>query len=179
VLTGPGFEEMAKLGKVAAASRLLVARSATMVAVKKGMPRPDISTVEKFRRALLAARSVAYSGPGAGVSGAHIAGMMERLGIADTMKPKTVLGPGGPAGLIGNYLVRGEAEIGFQQDSELMAVPGVDIVGPLPGEFALVTEFVFGVTVTAHDHAAAKALGEFLRAPRTRATMQAKGLTPA
>jgi molybdate transport system substrate-binding protein len=178
VLTGPGFDEMATLGKVLAASRLPVARSATMVAVKQGAPRPDISTAEKLKQALLAARAVAYSGPGAGVSGAHIARMMERLGIADAMKGKTVLGPGGPAGLIGNYLVRGEVEIGFQQDSELMAVPGVDIVGPLPGEFALVTEFVFGVTDTARDPQAASALGAFLRAPATRATMQAKGLTP-
>jgi molybdate transport system substrate-binding protein len=179
VLTGPGFDEMAKLGKVVAASRLVLARSATMVAVKKGAARPDISTLEKFKQALLAAKSIAYSGPGAGVSGAHIAKVMEQLGIADQMKPKTVLGPGGPNGLIGNYLVRGEAELGIQQDSELMAVPGVDIVGPLPPEIALTTEFVFGVHTGATDAAAAKALGAFMCAPVTRAKMKEKGVTPA
>jgi len=90
-----------------------------------------------------------------------------------------VLGPGGPAGLIGNYLLRGEAEIGIQQDSELMSVPGIDIVGPLPGEIGLVTEFVFAIHTEARDQAAASALGEFLRAPATRDVMKAKGLTPA
>jgi molybdate transport system substrate-binding protein len=179
VLTGPGFDEMAKLGKVAPASRLAIARSATMLAVKQGTPRPDISTVEKFRQAMLDAKSVAYSGPGAGSTGAHMAKVVEQLDIAEALKRKTILGPGGPAGLIGNYLVRGEAEIGIQQDSELMAVPGVDIVGPLPGEIGLVTEFVFAVHAGARDSVAAKALGQFLRLPASLAVMKAKGLTPA
>ena len=104
---------------------------------------------------------------------------LEQLGIAEAMKPKIVLGPGGPAGLIGNYLVRGEAEIGIQQDSELMSVPGVDIVGPLPGEIGLVTEFVFGIHTGARDPPPRRRWGEFLRAPATRAMMKAKGLTPA
>ena len=105
--------------------------------------------------------------------------MIEQLGIADAMKPKTVLGPGGPAGLIGNYLVRGEAEIGIQQDSELMAVPGVDIIGPLPAGIGLITDFVFGIHTGASDEGAGKALGEFLRSPAVRAVMKDKGLTPA
>ena len=179
VLTGPGFDEMATLGKVTPASRLTIARSATMLAVKQGTPRPDISTVETFKQAMLNAKSLAFSGPGAGASGAHVAKVLERLGIAEAMKPKIVLGPGGPAGLIGNYLVRGEAEIGIQQDSELMSVPGVDIVGPLPAEIGLTTEFVFAVHTGANDAAAAKALGEFMRTPAARATMKRKGLTPA
>ncbi len=178
VLTGPGFDEMVKLGKVVAASRLPIARSATMLGVKKGTPHPDISTVEKFKQAMLDAKSLAYSGPGAGASGAHAAKVMERLGIVETMKAKTVLGPGGPAGLIGNFLVRGDAEIGIQQDAELMSVPGVDIVGPLPGEIGLVTEFVYGAHTGATDIAATRALGEFLRAPATFAMMKEKGLTP-
>ena len=179
VLTGPGFDELAKLGKMIAASRLAIVRSATMLAVKRGTPHPDISTVEKFKQAMLAAKSVAFSGPGGGTSGVHVANVLERLGIAEPMKPKIVLGPGGPAGLIGNYLLRGEAEIGIQQDSELMSVPGIDIVGPLPGEIGLVTEFVFAIHTEARDQAAASALGEFLRAPATRDVMKAKGLTPA
>jgi molybdate transport system substrate-binding protein len=179
VLTGPGFDDMAKLGKVTPASRLAIARSATMLAVKQGTPRPDISTVEKFKQAMLNAKSLAFSGPGAGASGAHITKVLEQLGIAEAMKPRIVLGPGGPAGLIGNYLVRGEAEIGIQQDSELMSVPGVDIVGPLPAEIGLVTEFVFAVHTGARDTNAAKALGQFLRSPVSLAMMKAKGLTTA
>ena len=179
VLTGTGFDEMSRLGKVDGASRSAIVRSVTMVAVKMGTTRPDVSTVEKFKQAMLDAKSVVYSGPGAGVTGAHVAKVMEQLGIADAMKPRTVLGPGGPAGLIGNYLVRGDAEIGIQQDSELMAVPGVDIVGPLPGEIGLVTDFVFGIHAGARDAGAAQALGQFLRSPDALATMKAKGLTPA
>jgi molybdate transport system substrate-binding protein len=150
-----------------------------MVGVKQGTPRPDISTVEKFKEALLQAKSLAYSGPGAGASGAHAAKVIEELGIAGAMKPKTLLGPGGPAGLIGNYLVRGEAEIGIQQDAELMAVPGVDIVGPLPPGIGLTTEFVFGIHTATTNGAGSKALGEFLRTADVRAVMKAKGLTPA
>src|SRR5262245_62178959 len=179
VLTGPGFDDMAKFGKVDPGSRLRVARSQTMVGVKKGAPRPDISTLEKFKQALLAAKSVAYSGPGAGASGAHIASVIAQLGIVEAMKGKTILGPGGPAGLIGHYLVRGEAELGIQQDAELMAVPGVDIVGPLPPGIALTTDFVFGIHTGANDAGAAKALGDFLRTPAMRRVMTDKGLTPA
>ena len=178
VLTGPGFDDMAKLGKVDPGSRLRVASSQTMVGVKKGAPRPDISTLEKFSQALLAAKSVAYSGHGAGASGAHIASVIAQLGIVEAMKGKTILGPGGPAGLIGNYLVRGEAELGIQQDAELMAVPGVDIVGPLPPGIALTTDFVFGIHRGANDTGAAKMLGEFLRTPAMRGVMKDKGLTP-
>ncbi len=179
VLTGPGFDAMAKAGKVDAATRLPIARSATMVAVKKGTAKPDIATPEQFKQALLSARSIAYSGPGAGASGAHIAKVVEQLGIAEAIRPKTVLGPGGPEGLIGNYLVRGEAEIGIQQDSELMSVPGVEIVGPLPAGFALTTEFVFGVRTNCAHAGVAKALGQFLRSPTMLAAMTDKGLTPA
>ena len=179
VLTGPGFDEMAQLGKAATASRLTIASSQTMVGIRKGAPRPDISTLDKFKQALLDAKSIAYSGPGAGASGAHVAKVIEQLGIAEAMKPKTVLGPGGPQGLIGNYLVRGEAELGIQQDAELMAVPGVDIVGPLPPEIGLITEFVFGLHSVTRNDDAGKALGQFLRLPAARTVMKAKGLTPA
>jgi molybdate transport system substrate-binding protein len=179
VLTGPGIDEMVKAGKIVAGTRLDIASSETMVGVKSGTPKPDISTVEKFKQAMLAAKSIAYSGPGAGASGAHVAKVFADLGILDATKPKTVLGPGGPQGLIGNYLVRGEAEIGMQQDAELMMVPGVDIIGPLPPGIALTTTFVFAVHAGAKDQAAAKAIGEHLRSPEARTVMKAKGLTPA
>jgi molybdate transport system substrate-binding protein len=179
VLAGAGLDEMIEISKVIPGSRLGIANSRTMIAVKQGTPRPDVSTAEKFKQALLAAKSIAYSRPGTGVSGGHVAKVIEQLGIADDVRGKSVLGPGGPQGLIGNYLVRGEAEIGMQQDSELMAVPGVDIVGPLPPEFALTTAFVFGIHSGAADHTASQKLGQFMRSPAAVAVMKAKGLTPA
>ena len=179
VVTAAGFDELTRLGTLVVASRVPLARSVTMVAVKKGTSWPDISTMERFRQSMLDARSVVYSAPGSGATGAHMINVMNRLGIAEAMGPKTILGPGGPAGLIGHYLTRGEAEIGFQQDSELMAFPEVDIVGPLPGELGLVTEFVFGVHAAARDAEAARALGAFLRSPANLAAMKRKGLTPA
>jgi len=179
VLTREGFDEMVRLGKLIAASRTAIARSTAMVAVKKGTPRPDISTLAAFTQTMLDARSLVYSGPGSGIAGAHMVKVMNRLGIADTMKAKTILGPGGPAGLIGNYLVRGDAELGIQMDSELMAVPGVDIVGALPAEIGLIAEFVFGVHSAAADRAAAESLGQFLCGDAMRKAMTAKGLTAA
>lgn len=179
VLTGPGIEEMVKAGKVVPSSRLDLASSQTMVGVKTGTPKPDISTIAAFKQAMLNAKSIAYSGPGSGASGAHIVKVFEDLGILAATKGKTILGPGGPAGLMGNYLVRGEAEIGFQQDAELMMVPGVDIVGPLPPGIALTTAFAFGVHAAAADGGAGKALGPFLRSPAALAVMKAKGLKPA
>ena len=179
VLTGPGIDEMVQAGKVASGSRLDLASSQTMVGVKKGTPKPDISTIAAFKQAMLNAKSIAYSGPGSGASGAHIVKVFEDLGILAATQGKTILGPGGPAGLIGNYLVRGEAEIGFQQDAELMMVPGVDIIGPLPAGIALTTTFAFGVHVAAAAGGAGKALGSLLRSPAARAVMKAKGLKPA
>ena len=157
-----------------------IAHSAIMVAVKKGTPRPDISSVEKFKAAMLAAKSIAMSNPvGGGTSGAHLAKVFEQLGIADALKGKMIYGPGGPAGLIGNYLVRGEAEIGIQQESELMAVPGVDIVGPLPAEIQSVSVFALGKMATGGNGDAVKALGQLLRTPAALAVLKDKGLTPA
>lgn len=179
VVTAAGFDALVQLGAMAAASRLAVAQSVTMVAVRKGTPHPDISTVERFRQSMLDASSVVYSAPDSGSTGAHMIGVMNRLGIAAAMGPKTTLGPGGPSGLIGHFLMRGDAEIGFQQDSELMAFPDVDIVGPLPGELGLVTEFVFGIHSGTRNPDAAHALGEFLRSPLNLAAMKEKGLTPA
>jgi molybdate transport system substrate-binding protein len=103
------------------------------MAVQKGAPKPDISSAEKFKQAMLAAKSLAMSNPvGGGQSGANLMKIFERLGITEAMKPKLTFGPGGPAGLIGNFLVRKEVEVGIQQMPDLMAVPGIDIVGPLP-----------------------------------------------
>ena len=177
IVTAQGFEDLAKQGKVVTASRTDIARSAMGLAVQKGAPRPDISTADKFKQAMLAAKSLAMSNPvGGGTSGAVLARAFERLGITEAMKGKTTFGPGGPAGLIGNFLLRKEVEIGIQQIPELMAVPGIDIVGLLPDGIQSVTVFSAGVSTTAKDAGAAQALVKFLATAEAAAVMRAKGM---
>jgi molybdate transport system substrate-binding protein len=180
IMTAEGIDELIQKGKVAAGSRVDLVRSGIALAVQKGAPRPDISSAEKFKEALLAAKSIAMSNPvGGGTSGAHLAKVFDRLGITEALKPKMIFGPGGPAGLIGNYLVRREAEIGIQQESELMAVPGIDIIGMLPEEVQAISTFSLGTHVDATDKAAGKALGEFMKSAAARAVTTEKGLKPA
>ena len=177
IVTAQGIEDLIKQGKVAADSRADIARSTIGLAVQKGARKPDISSAEAFKRALLAANSIAMSNPvGGGQSGAHLARIFDKLGIAEALKSKVTYGPGGPAGLIGFFLVRGEVEIGIQQIPELMAVTGIDIVGPLPQEIQAVTRFSAGVSTTAKDAGAAQALVKFLATGDAAAVMRAKGM---
>src|SRR5262249_47269689 len=133
IVTAKGIDDLIKQGRIVAGSRVDLARSPMALAVQKGAPKPDISTPEKFKQAMLNAKSLGMSNPvGGGASGAILARIFDQLGLAGQMKGKLTFGPGGPAGLIGNFLVRKEVEIGIQQLPELMAVPGIDIVGPLP-----------------------------------------------
>jgi molybdate transport system substrate-binding protein len=180
IVTDKGFEKLAAQGKLVPGSRADIARSAMALAVQKGAPKPDISSAEKFKQALLAAKSLGMSNPvGGGQSGANLVKIFDKLGINEAMKPKCFYGPGGPAGLIGNYLVRKEVEIGIQQLSELMAVPGIDIVGPLPPEIQVLTVFSAGVSTGADNAAGAKALIQFLATPKAKAVMKAKGMDVA
>ena len=177
IVTAQGAEELIKNGKIVAGSRADIARSAMGLAVQKGAPKPDISTADTFKQAMLAAKSLAMSNPvGGGTSGAVLARAFDRLGITEAMKGKTVFGPGGPAGLIGNFLLRKEVEIGIQQIPELLAVPGIDIVGPLPDGIQSVTVFAAGVSTGAKDPDAAKALTQFLASADAKAVMRAKGM---
>ena len=177
VVTDKGFEELAAQGKLVAGSRSDVARSAMALAVQKGAPKPDISSGEKFKQALLAAKSLGMSNPvGGGQSGANLVKIFDKLGITEAMKPKCFYGPGGPAGLIGNYLVRKEVEIGIQQLPELMAVPGIDIVGPLPPDIQAVTVFTAGVSTAAKNAGGAKALIQFLKTPQATTVMRSMGM---
>jgi molybdate transport system substrate-binding protein len=180
IVSRNGIDELTARGRIAAGSGVHIADSMIGVAVAKGAPKPDISSPENFKRAMLAAKSIACSKPvGGGASGAHLAKVFAELGITAEMQPKSKYGAGGAAGLAGLVVLRGEAEIGIQQMAELMAVAGIDIVGPLPRELQSVTPFVAGVSTAASDPAAAKALIAFLTTPEAKRVIKAKGLEPA
>jgi molybdate transport system substrate-binding protein len=150
-----------------------LARSAIGMAVKAGSPKPDISTVEGLKRALLAAKSIAYS---ASVSGVYLSTeLFQRLGIADQVLPKSRRVEGERVGAV---LARGEAEIGFQQVSELLPVPGIDFVGPLPPEAQKVSVFSAGVAAQSRDVEAARALIAFLASREAAAAIEKRGLEP-
>lgn len=173
--TRSGIAGLMKDGKIAAGSDATLARSGVAIAVRKGLPKPDIATPEALKQALLAAKSISYSNPAAGgASGVHFAKVLERLGIADEMKAKTKFAPAG--GYAAHLLVNGEADMAVQQGPELLSVSGIDIVGPLPGDLQAITEFAAGMPANAKEPAAAKALIEFLRTPDAKAVMKAKGL---
>ena len=169
--------ELVEQGKIVAGSPADIARSAIGLAVQKGAPKPDISTPEKFKQAMLATKSLAMSNPvGGGVSGAILFKSFERLGILEEIKKKAVFGPGGPAGLIGHFLVRKEVETGIQQIPELLAVPGIDIVGPLPDGIQSKTVFSAGLSTTARSPDAGKALIAYLATPAAAKVMRDKGM---
>ena len=176
VLTDEAIEALIKVGKVLAGSRVDLARSGIGVAVRKGTPKPDISTPEALKRTLLAAKTVSYSQVGA--SGIYTANVLiPRLGIAEEMKSRTLMpDPGTPVGAL---LASGKAEIGLQQISELMPVPGVEIVGPLPGDLQKMTTFSAGICADAKAAAAAKALVAFLKAPAALPVIKRHGLEAA
>ena len=179
IVTGPGTTELIGRGKIVAGSRRDVARSLIGIAVPKGAPRPDLSSVEGFKRALLAAKSIALSKPvGGGASGAHMAKVFEELGITAAMAAKAKYGAGGAAGLAGLVVQRGEADIGIQQMAELNAVAGIDVVGPLPKEVQSVTVFTAAVPTGALHPAEGRSLIDFLVTPAAKSVIKAKGLEP-
>ncbi len=180
IVSRNGIKDLETRGRVAAGSAVHIADSTIGIAVAKGAPKPDISTPENFKRAMLAAKSIACSKPvGGGASGVHLAKVFEELGITAAMQAKSHYGAGGAGGLAGLVVLRGEAEIGIQQMAELMAVAGIDIVGPLPRELQSVTPFVAGVSTNAGDRKAAQALIQFLTTPEAKRVIKAKGLEPA
>jgi molybdate transport system substrate-binding protein len=169
--------EMAGLtaqGKVVAASAVEIARSNIGVGVRKGTPKPDISSTASFKHALIAAKTVAYTDPAAGgASGTYLAGLLEKLGIADKIVAK--LAAGGPDGLVGTIVARGDAEIALHQIPELIAA-GVDLVGPLPPELQQPTTYLAGILTAAREAEAAKALIAFLTTPAAAAAIKTEGM---
>jgi molybdate transport system substrate-binding protein len=177
IVTDQGHDDLTRQGRLVPGIRADIAKSAMALAVQRGAPKPDISSAAKFKEALLAAKSLGMSNPvGGGQSGANLVKIFDKLGIADAMKAKSVYGPGGPAGLIGNFLVRNEVEIGIQQLPELMAVPGIDIVGPLPPEIQMMTVFSAGLSTAAKNVEGANALIHFLTTTRAVGVIMAKGM---
>ncbi|HET8919155.1 MAG TPA: substrate-binding domain-containing protein [Xanthobacteraceae bacterium] len=179
IVTHAGAQGLIEQGRGTAGSLADVARSFIGVCVAKGAPRPDLSSAEAFKEAMLRAKSIALSKPvGGGASGAHMASVFERLGIAATIKDKSIYGAGGPAGLVGLIVARGQAEIGIQQMAELMAVSGVDVVGPLPDALQSITQFTAFVPTTALVPQGGRAVIDFLRRSSAKAVIKAKGLEP-
>ncbi|HTP93836.1 MAG TPA: substrate-binding domain-containing protein [Xanthobacteraceae bacterium] len=177
VLTPEAIDGLIKDGKVVAGSRANLAKTGVGVVVKAGAPLPDISTVEAFKHALLAAKSVAYIDPKAGgSSGIYVGALLERLGIATEVNAKAVLVQGGA---VADHVADGEAEIGVHQISEILPVKGAVLVGPLPAEIQNFTIYSAGVSASAQDGAAASALVKFLSGPHALPIIKAKGMEPA
>ena len=176
ILTAEAIDDLIARGKVMTGSRVDIARSGIGVAVPAGAPRPDVSTPESLKRALLAAKTVSYSRVGA--SGIYTANVLiPRLGIAEEMKSRALVSePGTPVGVL---LATGKADIGLQQISELVPIPGVDIVGPLPGDLQKMTTFSAGICTGSASADTARALAEYLAAPGALPAMQRQGLEPA
>jgi molybdate transport system substrate-binding protein len=175
--TRGSVDGLVKAGRLQPGSDVNLARSSVGVAVRKGTPKPDISTPEALKRALIAARAISYSNPAfGGASGVHFAKVLERLGIAEEIKAKTRFPPEG--GLTARLLVSGEADIAVQQIAELISFPDVEVVGPLPGELQSVTTLVAAIPMAARQPDAARALIKYLQSPDATAVMKAKGLDP-
>jgi molybdate transport system substrate-binding protein len=173
VLSDPVFAELVTEGHIAAASRTPLARSAIGMAVRAGARRPDITSVEAFTRALLQARSVAYSAQTSGVY--LVTELFPRLGIAEALAAKSIRVD---RGRVGTVVARGEAEIGFQQMSELLPIRGIDVVGPLPVELQRLTLYFAGVTTSARHAQAARALIAYFVSPEGRRAIADSGLEP-
>ena len=173
MLPAAQIDDLIKLGKLIADSRVNVATSGIGVAIRAGAPKIDASSSEGIRKALLAAKAIAYS---AGPSGVHMARLIANWGLTDQLKAKIV--PPIPDVPIGEVVARGDADIGFQQVSELLPVTGIDYLGPLPADIQEVTVFSAGVHKAAGQADAGRALLKFLTAPEAAAIIRKTGMEP-
>jgi molybdate transport system substrate-binding protein len=173
IVGAPEIDAFVKQGKMVAGSRADVMKSAVGVAVRAGAPKPDIGSSEALKKTLLAAKSIGYS---TGPSGVYMASLFERMGIADQVKSKLKQIP--PGVRIGTIIASGEAEIGFQQVSELIHEPGIDYLGPLPAEVQKITVFSAGIHSATRESEAAKALIKYLTAPAAAPAIKNHGMEP-
>jgi molybdate transport system substrate-binding protein len=173
IMVGYALGDLVKQGKVVVGSQVDLVKSPIGVAVKAGAPKPDISSADALKRSLLAAKSIAYSDSASGVYVSTE--MFQRLGIADAMKDKAKKIPAEP---VAGVVARGDAEIGFQQISEMLPVPGVDIVGQLPPDLQKITVFSAGIATGSKEPEAGKALIKFLASPAASAAIIKSGMEP-
>jgi molybdate transport system substrate-binding protein len=177
VASRAGVDRLIGAEKVMKDAQLDLGGSRIVIAVPKGRPLPDISSVEAVKNALLAAKNVSYTDPASGgPSGIQMARLLERLGISQQVNAKTRFPPSG--GPVGEILARGEADIGIQQSVELTSFPGVDVVGPLPSEMQTVTDYLVAIPKEAGHPDAGQALIEFLRSPEGARILVDGGLDP-
>jgi molybdate transport system substrate-binding protein len=174
IATDVAIDELARQGAVVAGTRADIARAGVGVGVREGAPKPDISTVDAFKRTLLSAKSIVYVDPAQGAtSGIHFASVLQRLGIADAVKGKSLLWPGGYAA---EAVADGRAEVVVHQISEILPVKGVTLVGPLPSEVQKVTIYAAGLAAKAAAPEAARAFIAYLTSPPIKAKFAAAGL---
>ncbi|HTS39596.1 MAG TPA: substrate-binding domain-containing protein [Xanthobacteraceae bacterium] len=172
LLPRPELDALAESGKIAAGSQTDITRSAVGLAVRAGAPKPDIGTVDALKRALLAARTIGYSD---GPSGAYIAGLLQRLGIAEAVKSKTRL----TSRPVAEIVAEGEAEVGMQQIVAILPVSGAELVGPLPSELQNIIVYAAGLSAGSQNAATARALIAFLARPEVAHLIRARGMEPA
>lgn len=173
-LASKAIDELIAAGKVLPGSRVDLVKSGVAVAVPAGARRPDIGSELAVRNAVLSARSLGYS---TGPSGVALVKLFERWGIASEIQGRIVQAPAGVP--VGSLVAKGEVELGFQQLSELMNLPGIDVLGPLPPEIQIITTFSAGVSATSRQPDAVRALLQWLAGPGTAETKQRNGMDPA
>jgi molybdate transport system substrate-binding protein len=173
IMVGYALEDLVKQGKVIADSKVDLVKSPIGIAVKSGAPKPDISSADAVKRALLAAKTIAYSDSASGVYVSTE--MFDKLGIKDAMKDKARKIPATP---VGEIVASGEAEIGLQQISELKPVSGIDIIGPLPDDLQKITVFSAGIATVSKEPDPGKALIKFLASPAARTEIVNSGMDP-
>jgi molybdate transport system substrate-binding protein len=182
VATKPRLQKLETAGTIVPGSVVVVGRSPLALAVRAGTPKPDISSVDAFKKAMLEAKSIAYTDPASGgTSGIHMAQVMHDLGIADAIEAKTVLvkGQAGAPPAVGEAIAKGEAEIGLQPISELANTPGIDIVGPIPGPLQTPDlTYAAGLPSKGGNREASTALVKLLVSPAGETVVKSKGLVP-
>jgi len=177
VLSPKGIDNLIGQGRIVAGSSAKLAKVGVGVMVKAGARKPDVGTVEAFKQALLQARSVGYIDPASGgSSGIYVSGLLDRLGIADRIKPKARLKRGGH---VSDLVIGGEAEIGIHQMSEIVSQPGVSLVGPLPAPIQNYTTYAVGLAADTRQGEAARAFIRLLTGPEAAAVLRTKGMEPA
>jgi molybdate transport system substrate-binding protein len=176
ILTRSMMEDLQKQDKIKLGSLVNVGGTAVAVVARAGAPRPDINSVDALKQTLQSAKSIVYADPAkGGLSGVYFARVLDRLGLAEQLKTRTILVPGAQSAEV---VAKGEAELGVAQASEIVDVKGAQLVGPLPGELGTVTVFTAGMGAATKSPDAAKALLQFFATPAAAALLKAKGFEP-